>query len=138
MQGQAGGESWTAEFDLSTAHDGKGMGVIWARRRVEALMDSIHEGADREEVRQKVVEIALKHHIVTRYTSLVAVDVTPVRPEAEGYDAEPVPANLPDGGSHAGYFGSLPKTATPAELHLILAILAAALGFMVYLARRVS
>jgi len=101
-------------------------------------MDSIHEGADREEVRQKVVEIALKHHIVTRYTSLVAVDVTPVRPEAEAYDAEPVPTNLPDGGSHAGYFGSLPKTATPAELHLILAILAAALGFMVYLARRVS
>ena len=138
VQGQAGGESWTAEFDLSTAHDGKGMGVIWARRRVEALMDSIHEGADREDVRQKIVEIALKHHIVTRYTSLVAVDVTPVRPQAEGYDAEPVPTNLPDGGSHAGYFGSLPKTATPAELHLILAILAAALGFMVYLARRVS
>ena len=138
VRGQAGGESWTAEFDLSTAHDGKGMGVIWARRKVEALMDSIHEGADRGEVRQQVVEIALKYHLVTRYTSLVAVDVTPVRPEAEGYDAEAVPTNLPDGGSHAGYFGSLPKTATPAEFHLILAILAAALGFMVYMARRVS
>ncbi len=138
VHGHAGGESWTAEFDLSTAHGGKGMGVIWARRKVEALMDSIHEGADRDEVRQKVVEIALKHHIVTRYTSLVAVDVTPVRAEAEGYDSEAVPTNLPDGGSHAGYFGSLPKTATPAEFHLILAILAAALGFMVYMARRVS
>ncbi len=138
VRGRAGGESWVAEFDLANAHDGKGMGVIWARRKVDALMDSIQEGADREEVRRQVVEIALKHHIVTRYTSLVAVDVTPVRPQAEGYDSESVPANLPDGGSHAGYFGSLPKTATPAALHLILAMLAAALGFMVYMLRRVS
>lgn len=138
VRGQAGGESWVAQFDLSSPHDGKGMGVIWARRKVETLMDSLHEGADRDEVRQKIVEIALKHHIVTRYTSLVAVDVTPVRPQEDGYDSQAVPANLPDGGSHAGYFGSLPKTATSAGLHLILALLAAALGFTVYMARRVS
>lgn len=138
VRGQAGGESWAAQFDLSSPHDGKGMGVIWARRKVESLMDSLHEGADRDEVRQKIVEIALKHHIVTRYTSLVAVDVTPVQPQDDGYDSQVVPANLPDGGSHAGYFGSLPKTATSAGLHLVLALLAAALAFTVYMARRVS
>ena len=138
VRGQAGGESWVAEFDLANAHGGKGMGVIWARRKVDALMDSINEGANREEVRQQIVDIALKHHIVTRYTSLVAVDVTPARPEGEDLDIQAVPANLPDGGSHAGYFGSLPKTATPAALHLVLAMLAAALGLMFYRARRVS
>lgn len=138
VRGQAGGESWVAEFDLSATHDGKGMGVIWARRKVDALMDSINEGANREEVRQQIVDIALKHHIVTRYTSLVAVDVTPARLEGENLDTQAVPANLPDGGSHAGYFGSLPKTATPAALHLILAMLAAVLGFMLYRARRIS
>ncbi|HEX7811821.1 MAG TPA: marine proteobacterial sortase target protein [Burkholderiales bacterium] len=138
IAGRAGGEAWTAEFDLSNAHAGKGMGVIWARRKVEALMDSIQEGADREEVRQQVVGIALKHHIVTRYTSLVAVEVTQARPQGEPLDSEAVPVNLPDGGSHAGYFGSLPKTATPATLHLILALLAAAVAFVALMARRVS
>ena len=138
VRGQAGAESWVAEFDLSAAHSGKGMGVIWARRKVDALMDSINEGASREEVRQQIIDIALKHHIVTRYTSLVAVDVTPVRPEGEGLDTQAVPANLPDGGSHAGYFGSLPKTATPSTLHLILAMLTAILAFMLYRMRRAA
>jgi len=37
-------------------------------------MDRLHEGADEAEVRSEVVEIGLSHHLVTRYTSLVAVE----------------------------------------------------------------
>jgi len=138
LHGKAGDDTWQAEFDLAGAHDGKGMGVIWARRKVDALTDSVHGGADAEEVRRQIVEIALRHHIVTRHTSLVAVDVTPVRPDGAGLEAESVPANLPDGGSHEGYFGALPKTATPGMLHLMFAMIAAALAGIVFLARRVS
>lgn len=138
LHGKAGDETWQAEFDLAGAHDGKGMGVIWARRKVDALNDSIHGGADAEEVRRQIVEIALRHHIVTRHTSLVAVDVTPVRPDGAGLDTESVPANLPDGGSHEGYLGVLPKTATPGMLHLMFAMIAAALAGIVFLTRSVS
>ena len=138
LHGKAGDESWQAEFDLAGAHEGKGMGVIWARRKVDALTDSIHGGADAGEVRRQIVEIALRHHIVTRHTSLVAVDVTPVRPDGAGLDTESVPANLPDGGSHEGYFGVLPKTATPGMLHLMFAMIAAALAGIVFLTRRVA
>jgi Ca-activated chloride channel family protein len=138
VRGRSGEEAWRAEFDLAGARDGRGMGVIWARRQVDALSDSINAGADAEEVRRQIVEIALRHHIVTRHTSLVAVDVTPLRPEGLGLDTEAVPANLPDGHSHDGYFGVLPKTATPGLLHLIFALIAAGLAFVAYMARRVS
>jgi Ca-activated chloride channel family protein len=138
VSGRASGATWTAEYDLGGAHDGRGMGVLWARRKVDALTDSLHEGADRERVREQIVALALRHHIVTRHTSLVAVDVTPVRPEGAGLDSQAVPTNLPDGGSQSGYFGALPRTATPGMLHFIFALLAAALAFVVHRARRAS
>jgi len=135
VRGQSAGEAWSAKLALPDAHDGKGMGVIWARRKIEALMDSQYQGADREKVREDVVALALKHHIVTRYTSLVAVDVTPVRPLAEPLDSQAVPTNLAQGANHEAIFGALPRTATPARLHWVLALLAAALAFIVYATR---
>jgi Ca-activated chloride channel family protein len=138
VHGRAAGESWSAELALPEAHEGRGMGVIWARRKIESLMDGLHRGADRDKVKEEVVAIALRHHLVTRYTSLVSVDVTPARPVDEPFDSEVVPTNLPQGASHDAIFGSLPKTATPAAFHLMLAMLAAAVAFVVYLARRVS
>lgn len=136
VRGQSGGESWSAKFELRRAHDGEGMGVIWARRKIEWLTDTLQEGADKDKVREAVVDIALKHHLVTRYTSLVAVDVTPARPDGEPYDSQAPPVNLPLGWSQEAVFGSLPKTATPAPLHLILAFISALLAFLLYMRAR--
>ena len=44
--------------------------------------------------------------------------------------------NLPHGWSQEAVFGSLPKTATPAPLHMILALIAALLAFVVYVRAR--
>ena len=92
---------------------------LWARRKIDALMDGGIEGADREAVRQAVVELGLAHHLVTRYTSLVAVDVTPTAPQGTVPSTMSVPVNLPAGSA----IGILPTTATPAPLYLCVAIL---------------
>jgi Ca-activated chloride channel family protein len=60
--------------DLDDAVAGPGIAARWARYKVGALMDRLHEGADEAEVRFEVVELGLNHHLVTRYTSLVAVE----------------------------------------------------------------
>ena len=132
VRGQSGGEPWRTKFDLKYAHEGEGMGGLWARRKIESLTDSLQDGADKERVREDVVDIALKHHLVSRHTSLVAIDVTPARPEGEPLDAQAMPTNLPQGWNHESVFGSLPKTATPAGLHLIIALLAGVLAFAVF------
>jgi Ca-activated chloride channel family protein len=51
-----------------------GIALRWARSRVESLMDSLREGADPGMVRDGVVDLGLRFHLVTPYTSLVAVD----------------------------------------------------------------
>src|SRR5712691_11171626 len=67
-------------FDL-IAEDGNprdsGVAVRWARARVESLTDALHENADPEAVRRAVIDVSMAFGILTRYTSLVAVEETP-------------------------------------------------------------
>jgi Ca-activated chloride channel family protein len=51
-----------------------GVALRWARAKVGMLMDSLHEGADGAMVRREVVAVGLAFQLVTRYTSLVAVE----------------------------------------------------------------
>lgn len=110
---------WQASLNMKQGRSGEGMGVFWARSKIVALMDSVHEGADKTKVREDVINVALTHHLVSRYTSLVAVDVTPTRPEEAGLDSHAMPVNLPQGQNYQKIFGQLPQTATAAELHLL-------------------
>ena len=57
-----------------------GIGVLWARAKIEALTDARKGGEPEAEARNAIVEVALAHHLVSKYTSLVAVDVTPTAP----------------------------------------------------------
>ena len=63
-----------------------------------------------------MIGIALRHHLVSKYTSLVAVDKTPSRPANTGLNKEQVPNLLPHGQSQRAIFG-FPATATPAGMH---------------------
>ena len=123
VRGERSGAEWRAELRLDGGRQGSGVGVLWARSKIAALMDSLHEGADAAQVRSAVIRVALTHHLVSKYTSLVAVDVTPTRPPMEGVDRRAVPGNLPKGLVHEKIFGRLPQTATPARLHLLLGAL---------------
>ena len=93
-------------------------------------MDSLDGGADKDEVRKNVIATALQHHLVSRYTSLVAVDVTPSRPEHENMNSKMAKTNLPKGWQYNKVF-DLPQTATVAELCFILGALALLLSLIV-------
>jgi Ca-activated chloride channel family protein len=123
ISGRRGSEAWTSAMALSGGRRGEGAAVLWARRKIEALLDSLHEGADAEEVRKGVVALGLEHHLVTKHTSLVAVDVTPSRPDGAGLHTAALPTNLPQGWVYESVFGELPQTATPAPYHALVAIL---------------
>jgi len=76
--------------------------------------------SDADEVNQdEIVGLALAHHLVTSYTSLVAVDHTPAGTPLESCETRPVPLNLPAGWGGNAEGGSLPSTATPAPLLLL-------------------
>ena len=48
-----------------------------AGEREPMKMDAAREGAPTEETRAKAIELALTHHLVTKYAGLVAIDRTP-------------------------------------------------------------
>lgn len=93
---------------------------FWARRRIRELMSQTLNGEASQARRQAVIQLALEHRLVSPYTSLVAVEQTPVRPVAEPLKGGPVALNLPAGWSARHVFGSLPRTATAAPLSLLL------------------
>jgi Ca-activated chloride channel family protein len=106
------------------APDTLGIAKLWARRKIESITDSMIEGVDAQSMRNAVVALGLEHHLVTQYTSLVAVDVTPTSPAAGG-ESRNVPVNRPHGST-----ATLPRTATPATLYALIALVLLAAALM--------
>ena len=129
-------EQWHADLALKGGREGQGMGSIWARAKIDNLLDSVQEGADEKTVKQQVTALALTHHLVSRYTSLVAVDVTPARPQSDSLDSHALKNNLPKGSNYEKIFGTqvqMAKTATPAPLYLLLGTVLLVLAWTIYI-----
>jgi len=128
VRGERNGQPWQQRVDLRGGGASAGVHVYWARRKIAELMDQRATGETEEKVRAAVLEVALGHQLVSRYTSLVAVDRTPIRPEDEALDTKPVATNLPHGWSADRVFGVLPRTATSSHLQLLLGLMALSSG----------
>ncbi|MEO7741949.1 MAG: marine proteobacterial sortase target protein [Usitatibacter sp.] len=120
VSGTRGNQPWSVALTPSADAKSGGVGALWARSKIASLMDEVTRGADAETIRPQVVKVALEHHLVSAYTSLVAVDVAPSAP-AVNPKAVMVKASLPQ-----GYVDGtqLPQTDTPAMLQLLLGLLA--------------
>jgi Ca-activated chloride channel family protein len=73
------------EFPVHTAGSGRGIASDFAARKV-ASMQSLYDeraltGREQKELRQMIVNTALEHGLVSDFTSLVAVDERPLRPD---------------------------------------------------------
>ncbi|MBL1261068.1 MAG: marine proteobacterial sortase target protein [Thiotrichaceae bacterium] len=123
VSGKRQNRAWRNSFQLQQSGNDSGIATMWARAKIAALMDRIHAGEKEKTIKPAVVNVALKHHLVSKYTSLVAVDVTPVRPISEVLDTQALPVNLPKGQAHARIFGRHAQTATPAQLQLMIGVM---------------
>jgi len=110
---------WSATLNLNHTKSSKGIATFWARKKIAELSDSLHDGADSEQVRTDIIDIALIHHLVSKHTSLVAVDKTPSRAPQTQLHKQALPVNLPHGQSAPVSYGQLAQTASAAELNLI-------------------
>ena len=134
ITGKRGEVPWSADLPLAAGAHEPGIGVLWARAKIDALTDALKDGEREAEIRKAVVDVALAHHLVTRYTSLVAVDAMPTAPPGTMPGPTALPTNLPDGGSYDAISGGA-QTATPATLHLLLGLIALLLAFIVWSSR---
>jgi len=126
VSGLRGNQPWSVALTPSSDSEASGVGALWARAKIATLMDALRTGGEPGEIRGQVVKVAIEHHLVSAYTSLVAVDVTPTGP-AGGTRSAMVKASLP-----RGYSGALPQTDTAATLQLVMGLLALGMAAAVY------
>jgi Ca-activated chloride channel family protein len=102
--------------------------TAWAREKIASLMSQHHDAdnqLEREAIAQDITNTALEHHLVSQYTSLVAVDVTPVNYEGLLLQQR-LKNNLPHGWTRSVNTNDLSngimlaQTATGSELNLLL------------------
>ena len=131
VSGTLGNRPWSAALTPEASDRPTGVGALWARAKIAALMDELRLGADEALIRPAVVKVALEHHLVSRYTSLVAVDLTPTAPGGDTRTAL-VKTSAPN----ATAPGQLPQTDTESTLLILLGLLALAAAGMVALVGR--
>jgi len=113
IAGDSTAGAWQRDLQLNIDTQSPGIAALWARARIADLLDKERRGADAAEIRTAIVETALAHHLVSKHTSLVAVDKTPARPAGDPLLSEQVPNLMPYGQNGAAIFG-FPATATSA------------------------
>lgn len=132
LRGRRGGTVWSETLPLPEPTAESGIEKLWARQRIGSLMDRYSTGREPDAMRLAVLETALDHHLVSRFTSLVAVDKTPsAAPPPQA--TRPIPLALPHGWEPPFDVGNLPQTATPAPLLLLLGMIALAGGALLLL-----
>ena len=134
LNGRSGGGAWTRQLPLRIVNDRSGVAKLWARERIAALARQKNLGGDATEAENQIVTLALEHHLVSDYTSLVAVDDTPVRPVGTDARKEQVPVSAPRGTPWATT--GFASTATPAPLLLLIGLAALGIALVLVLPAR--
>jgi len=131
VRGSLGRIPWTSTLALKETPAREGLAVHWARRKIDALMDQQQHGREESSIRQAVLDVALAHHLVSKYTSLVAVDHEPIRPTDKAVATHMMKTNLPAGQDYQAIFG-LPRTATPAQIQILIGAACLALAWLTW------
>ena len=148
ISGQVFGTGWSTSLPVTNARSSEGIARLWARDRIDDLNNAVFEGSNSDYVKRRVTDLALEFGLLTRHTSMVAVDVTPVRPIGEALTKTKIPTNLPYGWDYESVFGpdeqglapismqqtvslNVPQGATPAQLLIILGLIIFIVGAIV-------
>jgi Ca-activated chloride channel family protein len=134
LKGSTANQPWSLPVSFKAASPRGGLSVYWAREKISALMDETYKGAVEEAIRKAVLDVALAHHLVSKYTSLVAVDVTPARPTDKAAEPEQ-PENHANGEESVSIDG-LAKGATSGPLQLLMGFAALTLAWLVWECRK--
>ena len=109
---------WLRQLRLPRGQSAPGVAAVWAREKLSGLADRMLDAADPETVREEMVAVALEHGLVSRFTSLVAVDREPLRPAWEKVAKRKVPLLAP-ANADGVRLGAFPATATEAPVLLM-------------------
>ena len=112
LRGRTGGKEWKrtvhVDFSQSDSSSGSGLPSVWARQKIEDLSnrspDAQVSGASANDLQNQITQVALDYHLMSPFTSFVAVEPTVVNIGGQQKTVE-VPVEMTDGVSYQGIFG---------------------------------
>lgn len=121
-------QAWQSGLPLKIGARNEPVGIarLWAKARIRELESSEREGGDPALIREEIIRTSIAHGITSRFTSLVAVERTPVRPKSEGLLADQVPNSDP------AQTLNMAQGATSARMHLGSALALLLLGLALF------
>lgn len=103
ISGFTGGKPYLEKIKVNFPENASGsesIGSVWARAKVDRLMSEDWQGAQNgsinNELKDEIVKVALDHHIMTQYTSFVAVEEKTITKGGVARTVT-VPVEMPDG-----------------------------------------
>jgi Ca-activated chloride channel family protein len=72
--GEQANKGWHQEVSLSKQQESIGITPIWARAKIEDLLDGLVTGKPPEQVRKNVLATSLSHQVMSPYSSFIAVE----------------------------------------------------------------
>ncbi|WP_018623821.1 marine proteobacterial sortase target protein [Kangiella aquimarina] len=118
VKGKADSYDWSFKLPPVTNGRDKGIARLWARMKIDAIKSDFNLSYDQS--REQILQTALDYHLVSDFTSLVAVDKTPARVMEELKKLQ-LANRTPDGWKAPhGY----PQGGTAANLAMLIGLLA--------------
>ena len=126
IKGRIGDTAWSKTVNVQPVGNTAGIRVDWARKKIADWERAGLYGVSRDQIREAVIDLSLTHHLVSTFTSLVAVDVTPVRSSNEALRKQLIAPMKP-----AGLSVSMAQTALGFEKTLLFAMMLFLLGWAI-------
>ena len=139
VTGKTGNKEYSQEIaisDIKTLTDNDAVSYLWARARVERLMDYGYS-KDNPEVKDEVTQLGLNYSTMTPYTSFIAVIDTIRNPEGKSADVDQ-PNPLPLGVSNLAVGGGYRAYSEPADIILLLSMICILLTSMIYRHKKIK
>ena len=99
--GKIGNQKWVARVALDQGSDQIGIAKLWAREKISNLernrISLSPNASQKAHIDSELLQTALNYGLVSRLTSMVAVDITPSRPQGINFDTSKLKVAIPNG-----------------------------------------
>lgn len=115
ISGELNQRTWQQSIVNNKSANHKGVGSLWARHKIESLEDQHIAGlSTQEQNRKNILDVALRHKLISRFTSFVAVENVIARNKNQAVKHSSIANQVAKGQSVSPVM--LPNTATTGEI----------------------
>ena len=136
ISGLVQGKPWKQVAETIGGGKRPGIAGLWARKKIRTIMDSSSLGVNEEEIKQQVLSTALQYHLVSKYTSLVAVEQQVSRPSDRALQQKDLKTNMPAGWVANKVFAGRARTATASGMQIVSGLLLIVAGLFFLQSRK--